>query len=234
MAETIVTPPRAETGSAARPLAAAHRRRWLILALIFGAIVLNYIDRQILSILKPTLKAEFGFDDRGYALLVNAFTVGYATMCAAAAGSEVMPLRGLAGFVSPEVALGDVPTAAADVYGVGALMVAMLTGSPTGLVLTTPALERLVRRALDTDLTRRFASAVELREDGARRVVAYRPNPTTGKVEREPAGDWDRPGFTIEEARYLKLKAEMAAWQAEERAAARPAAEPDEDDEQWL
>lgn len=56
------------------------RRRWLILAIIFGAIVLNYVDRQILSILKPTLKAEFGFDDRGYALLVNAFTVCYALM----------------------------------------------------------------------------------------------------------------------------------------------------------
>lgn len=53
-------------------------RRWLILGLIFGAIVLNYIDRQILSILKPTLKTEFGFDDRGYALLVNVFTVAYA------------------------------------------------------------------------------------------------------------------------------------------------------------
>src|SRR4051812_2628502 len=60
------------------------RRRWLILALIFGAIVLNYIDRQILSILKPTLKTEFGFDDRGYALLVNVFTIGYATMYPAA------------------------------------------------------------------------------------------------------------------------------------------------------
>ena len=56
------------------------RRRWFILALIFGAIVLNYIDRQSLSILKPTLKIEFGFDDRGYALLVNAFTIGYASM----------------------------------------------------------------------------------------------------------------------------------------------------------
>ncbi|PTX91701.1 MFS transporter [Opitutus sp. ER46] len=56
------------------------RRRWLILGLILGAIVLNYIDRQILSILKPTLKAEFGFDDRGYAMLANVFTVGYALM----------------------------------------------------------------------------------------------------------------------------------------------------------
>ena len=56
------------------------RRRWIILALIFAAIVLNYVDRQILSILKPTLKAQFGFDDRGYALLVNVFTVCYAAM----------------------------------------------------------------------------------------------------------------------------------------------------------
>lgn len=56
------------------------RRRWFILAIIFGAIVLNYVDRQILSILKPTLKDEFGFDDRGYAVLVNVFTVCYALM----------------------------------------------------------------------------------------------------------------------------------------------------------
>ena len=57
-----------------------HKRRWLILAVIFCAVVLNYVDRQILSILKPTLKGEFGFDDTGYALLVNMFTVAYALM----------------------------------------------------------------------------------------------------------------------------------------------------------
>jgi ACS family hexuronate transporter-like MFS transporter len=56
------------------------RRRWIILALIFGAIVLNYFDRQIVSILKPTLKAEFLLDDAGYAWLANLFTVCYATM----------------------------------------------------------------------------------------------------------------------------------------------------------
>ena len=57
-----------------------HRRRWVILALIFCAIVLNYFDRQIVSILKPTLKAEFRLDDAGYALLANIFTVCYACM----------------------------------------------------------------------------------------------------------------------------------------------------------
>src|SRR5512136_1830681 len=58
----------------------AQRRRWFILALIFCAIVLNYIDRQIVSILKPTLKGEFHLDDAGYALLANIFTVCYACM----------------------------------------------------------------------------------------------------------------------------------------------------------
>jgi MFS transporter, ACS family, hexuronate transporter len=57
-----------------------RRRRWIILALIFCAIVLNYFDRQIVSILKPTLKITFRLDDPGYALLVNIFTVCYACM----------------------------------------------------------------------------------------------------------------------------------------------------------
>lgn len=80
------------------------RRRWLILGLIFGAIVLNYVDRQILSILKPTLKAEFGFDDRGYALLVNVFTVGYALMYPLSGwlvdrfGARIVMLAGILGW----------------------------------------------------------------------------------------------------------------------------------------
>ena len=61
-----------------------ERRRWIILALIFGAMVLNYVDRQIVSVLKPTLKAEFGIDDRGYATLINAFVFCYAASYAVA------------------------------------------------------------------------------------------------------------------------------------------------------
>src|ERR1044072_3286938 len=62
----------------------SERRRWIILALIFGAMVLNYVDRQIVSVLKPTLKAEFGIDDRGYATLINAFVFCYAASYAGA------------------------------------------------------------------------------------------------------------------------------------------------------
>ncbi|MFY0255177.1 MFS transporter [Chitinophaga sp. 30R24] len=58
----------------------AERRRWLIIAIIFIAIVFNYMDRQIVSILKPMLKGEFGLSDSGYAWVLNIFTISYAVM----------------------------------------------------------------------------------------------------------------------------------------------------------
>jgi ACS family hexuronate transporter-like MFS transporter len=38
-------------------------RRWFILALLFVASVLNYFDRQTLSILRPASKSECGLTD---------------------------------------------------------------------------------------------------------------------------------------------------------------------------
>lgn len=52
--------------------------RWVVVALLFGASYLNQFDRQTVSVLKATLKLDFGFDDAGYAMLINAFTVCYA------------------------------------------------------------------------------------------------------------------------------------------------------------
>ena len=57
-----------------------EKRRWLIVAVIFLAIVFNYVDRQIVSILKPVLKGESSLDDSGYALILNVFTICYAVM----------------------------------------------------------------------------------------------------------------------------------------------------------
>ncbi len=51
-----------------------------MVAVIFIAIVFNYVDRQIVSILKPTLKEAFSLGDDGYAFIVNMFTVCYAAM----------------------------------------------------------------------------------------------------------------------------------------------------------
>ncbi len=51
--------------------------RWWIVVLVFLAAVLNYIDRQTLSALAPTVQADLGMDDRDYANIVNLFLVAY-------------------------------------------------------------------------------------------------------------------------------------------------------------
>ena len=51
----------------------SDRRRWLVVGLVFVAIVLNYVDRQILALLKPTLQAEFHWSDRDYSHMASAF-----------------------------------------------------------------------------------------------------------------------------------------------------------------
>ncbi len=63
-----------------RNLGKPENRRWIIVAVMFLAIVFNYVDRQLVSVLKPTLKAEFSLDDKGYAFIVNIFTICYATV----------------------------------------------------------------------------------------------------------------------------------------------------------
>jgi len=44
--------------------------RWTICALLFFAATINYIDRQVIGILKPTLKAELGWDEIAYSNVV--------------------------------------------------------------------------------------------------------------------------------------------------------------------
>ncbi|MBO9657198.1 MAG: MFS transporter [Chitinophagaceae bacterium] len=61
-------------------LLSPEKRRWFIVAIIFLAIVFNYVDRQIVSVLKPVLKIEFNLDDAGYATILNVFTICYAVM----------------------------------------------------------------------------------------------------------------------------------------------------------
>ncbi len=51
--------------------------RWWIVALLFGAAVLNYVDRQTLSAVAPTIQRDLGLDDRAYADIVNLFLVAY-------------------------------------------------------------------------------------------------------------------------------------------------------------
>jgi MFS transporter, ACS family, hexuronate transporter len=52
--------------------------RWIIVALIFFATTINYIDRQIIGLLKPVLEAEFNWTETDFAHIVMAFTAAYA------------------------------------------------------------------------------------------------------------------------------------------------------------
>lgn len=54
------------------------RYRWTIVALLFVATVINYVDRQMLGVLKPTLDAEFGWTQTDYADIVFYFQAAYA------------------------------------------------------------------------------------------------------------------------------------------------------------
>src|ERR1700694_5730492 len=51
--------------------------RWWIGALLFASTVINYLDRQTLSLLAPYLKLEYHWTNTDYANIVIAFRVAY-------------------------------------------------------------------------------------------------------------------------------------------------------------
>ena len=53
--------------------------RWWIAGMLFLASVLNYLDRQTLSILAPTIQKELTLSNTDYAFVVNLFLVAYTT-----------------------------------------------------------------------------------------------------------------------------------------------------------
>jgi len=54
------------------------RYRWVICLLLFLAATINYVDRQVIGLLKPTLQHEFGWSEIDYADIVFSFQLAYA------------------------------------------------------------------------------------------------------------------------------------------------------------
>lgn len=52
--------------------------RWLVVVLLFTATTINYLDRQIIGLLKPLLEVEFAWTETDFARIVMAFTAAYA------------------------------------------------------------------------------------------------------------------------------------------------------------
>ena len=51
--------------------------RWVIVGLLFFATTINYLDRQVISLLKPILEKEFSWTESDYANIVTVFTFFY-------------------------------------------------------------------------------------------------------------------------------------------------------------
>ncbi len=58
--------------------APSGRRRWLVVGLLFAAMVINYVDRQTLGILKPTIGKELGWTASDFANVLLCFQGAYA------------------------------------------------------------------------------------------------------------------------------------------------------------
>jgi ACS family hexuronate transporter-like MFS transporter len=52
--------------------------RWVIVGLLFAATAINYVDRQTIALLKPTLQSEFSWSETTYADIVFWFQLAYA------------------------------------------------------------------------------------------------------------------------------------------------------------
>ena len=52
--------------------------RWTIVALLFFATTINYLDRQVIGLLKPTLEKQFSWTETDYSNIVIAFQAAYA------------------------------------------------------------------------------------------------------------------------------------------------------------
>lgn len=56
----------------------ATRFRWVVLALVFFAITINYIDRMVMGLVAPGLREEFHIDAKAYGYITAAFGLSYA------------------------------------------------------------------------------------------------------------------------------------------------------------
>src|ERR1700760_2936758 len=56
----------------------ATRQRWIVCALLFTITTINYMDRNILGVLKPTVQSDLHFSETEYGNIIFAFSMAYA------------------------------------------------------------------------------------------------------------------------------------------------------------
>ena len=103
--------------------------RWVICGLLFFAATINYIDRQVIGILKPTLQQQFGWSEIDYSDIVFAFQGAYA-IGFLLAGRMIDKLGARTGFAIAIIvwSLAAIAHAEAPVFGVPVAHVFALVG----------------------------------------------------------------------------------------------------------
>src|SRR4051812_36482732 len=66
-----------DLSTSATESAIGHKFRWVVCALLFFATTINYIDRQILSLLKQTLDQQIGWTNEQFGWVNSAFQFAY-------------------------------------------------------------------------------------------------------------------------------------------------------------
>ncbi|MGA7924975.1 MAG: MFS transporter [Candidatus Sulfotelmatobacter sp.] len=80
MADPTVFDSQTKSGSSHGPSPGTGlgRVRWTVCAMLFVATSINYMDRQVIAILKPTLEHSIGMTEVSYGYIVDAFQIAYA------------------------------------------------------------------------------------------------------------------------------------------------------------
>src|SRR4051812_44673010 len=77
---------------------AGGRLRWFIITMFCMITVINYIDRQTLSVLAPTIRETFHMSNEAYSRIVTTFLLGY-TLSQAMSGKLLDRIGTRAGFM---------------------------------------------------------------------------------------------------------------------------------------
>ena len=102
--------------------------RWVICGLLFFATTINYIDRQVIAVLKPTLQSDLGWNEIDYSNVVFWFTCAYAG--GYLFGGRLMDLIGLR--VGYALAIGLWSIAASRVKPMAAFNRSLRVSRPSG------------------------------------------------------------------------------------------------------
>ncbi|HEY1305539.1 MAG TPA: MFS transporter [Vicinamibacterales bacterium] len=148
------------TDADTRPLAAVGYRRWTICALLFFAATINYVDRQVIGLLKPTLQAQFGWSEIDYADILFAFQFAYAVGLLVA-GRLMDRLGARTGFALAIVVWSLAAMAHAEAEAIGRIAAPML--AIAGLAYTASVAGFIVARfALGLGEAGNFPAAIKV------------------------------------------------------------------------